>query len=155
MKKHFLIFSISFLFLLTLLAFSQQKTSTLLPSSSSQKCLIGIIDLQKAIINHPKAKESMETLKNFQEERQKDLDSKTKGKELTDEERKQITELVSKYEEEIQELDRKLTEKLLEDVKTAAEKVAKKKGLIIVIEKEAVFYGGVDITEEVIQEMQK
>jgi outer membrane protein len=117
--------------------------------------LIGTVDIQEAILKHPKAEESLNTLREFQAERQKDLDAKTKGKELTDEEKKQISELISKYEEEIENKDKELTAKLFEEIKLAIEKVAKRRGLILVVEKQSVFYGGIDITEEVIAELNK
>jgi outer membrane protein len=157
-KKLTLIFSTLILIILSIVAFSQQKTTTTPQTSQSlttQKCLIGVIDIQKAIVNHPKAEESMEILKNFQEERQQDLDSKTKNKELTAEEKEQINSLVSKYEKEIQDKDAELTNKLFESIKGAIEKVAKKKGLTVVLDKQSVFYGGVDITDEVIEELKK
>lgn len=163
-KKFTLIFSTLTLFIISIVAFSQQKTTTTPQTSQSlttQKCLIGVIDIQKAIVNHPKAEESMEIfkkfreemLKKFQEERQQYLDSKTKGIEMTPEKIEQI--LVDKYEGAIQEKDTELTNKLLEDVKKAIEKVAKKKGLAVVLDKQSVFYGGVDITDEVIEELKK
>ncbi|PIU66028.1 MAG: hypothetical protein COS84_06190 [Armatimonadetes bacterium CG07_land_8_20_14_0_80_40_9] len=124
------------------------------PSKQVPKSSIGYIDMQKALASHPGAEKAMETLKSFQEERQKDLDAKIKGKELTEEEQKQITLLAQRYEGEIRKKDNELTLEILKDIKATIEKVAKGESLTVVLDQEAVFYGGVDITDLVIKELE-
>lgn len=124
-------------------------------AAQAPKSSIGCIDMQRALASHPGAEKAMETLKSFQEERQKDLDAKIKGKELTEEEQKQITLLAQRYEGEIKKKDSELTLEILKDIKATIKKVAEEKSLTVVLDQEAVFYGGVDITDLVIKELEK
>ncbi|MCD8391759.1 MAG: OmpH family outer membrane protein, partial [Cloacibacillus porcorum] len=49
----------------------------------------------------------------------------------------------------------KLMEPLFKDINLAIRTVANQKKLTVVVDKEAVFYGGIDITDAVIAELKK
>lgn len=122
---------------------------------TSPQSTIGYVDLQKALTSHPQAEAAIEILKKFQEEREEDLQAKVKGKELSPEERQKVNLLAQKYEQEIAEKDAELTRMLIKDIQKMAEKVAKNLNLTIILDRQAVVYGGVDITEDVIEKLKE
>lgn len=150
MKKNIVVVSIFLLLFLNYTGiFSQTRPI------KSTVLLIGYIDLQKVLFSHPSAATSMGELQKFQGERQRDLDEKIRGKDLSPDEKEKIADLAKKYEQEIAEKDNELTSKILSDVETVVEKIAKKLNISVVLEKQAIFFGGIDITEEVMKEISK
>lgn len=122
--------------------------------SSKPALPIGYLDMQKALFSHPKSKESKEALQKFFEERQKDVDSKFGNtKNLTDEEKQQAKTLMDKYEQEIAEKDKELTDKLMADIQASMKKICQQKNLSVVLDKQVVLYGGTDITDDVIKDI--
>lgn len=122
---------------------------------TSPQSTVGYIDLQKALTSHPQAKEAMEILRKFKKEREEDIQTKIKGKELSSEERQKITTLAQKYEQEIADKDVELTTMLLKDIQKMAGKIAKSLNLTVVLDQQVVVYGGVDITDMVIEKLKK
>lgn len=114
---------------------------------------VGAIDMPKALFSHPKSKGAKEALQKFFEERQKDVDSKFGTKNLTDEEKKQAQTLMSKYEQEIAQKDKELTEQLLADIQVSMKKIAAQKNLTVILDKTVVLYGGTDVTEDIIKDL--
>ena len=98
-----------------------------------------------------------------------ELQTLNQTKELTDEQKKRMSELTAltkksgeNFEarqkalaEQIETADAANSEKILNEVKAACEKVAKNKKLTLVIEKSSVFFGGTDITNDVINALPK
>lgn len=115
---------------------------------------VGYLDMQKALFSHPKSKDAKEALQKFFEERQKDIDSKFgSNKNLTEEEQQQAKTLMSKYEQEIAEKDKELTDKLMADIQASMKKISQQKGLAVILDKQVVLYGGTDITDDVIKDI--
>lgn len=115
---------------------------------------VGYVDMPKALFSHPKSKDAKEALKKFFEERQKDVDSKFgSNKNLSEEEKQQAQSLMTKYEQEIAEKDKELTEKLVEDIQASMKKIAGQKKLSVIMDKQVVLWGGVDITEDLIKDI--
>ena len=115
---------------------------------------VGAIDMPKALFSHPKSKGAKEALQKFFEERQKDVDSKFgANKNLTEEEKKQAQTLMSKYEQEIAQKDKELTEQLLADIQVSMKKIATQKNLTVILDKTVVLYGGTDVTEDIIKDL--
>lgn len=115
---------------------------------------VGYVDMQKTLFSHPKSKDAKEALQKFFEERQKDIDSKFgSNKSLSEEEKQQAQTLMSKYEQEIAEKDKELTEKLVADIHASMKKIADQKKLSVILDKQVVLWGGVDITEDVIKDI--
>ena len=77
-----------------------------------------------------------------------EFDQKSKDMNATEKDRyyKQLQERLTNKEKE-------LMDPLMKDIEAAIKKVADKKGLTVVVDKNAVIYGGVDITDEVIKKM--
>lgn len=114
---------------------------------------LGYIKLQEALLKHPNAKSSFAELQKFKSEREKDIQLKIQGKKLSDKEKEQINALAQKYEQEIQEKDNQLTKVLFADIQAAIKEVAASKGLAVVVDAQAILYGGVDITQDVIDKL--
>ncbi|MPN27379.1 hypothetical protein SDC9_174810 [bioreactor metagenome] len=51
--------------------------------------------------------------------------------------------------------EQRLMEPLFKEAQMAVRTVAKVKGITVVIEKSAVYFGGIDITDDVVQELKK
>lgn len=122
-------------------------------SNSTDSGTIGFVKLQEALMKHPNAKTSFDELQKFKSEREKDIQLKIQGKKLTDKEKEQINALAQKYEQEIQEKDNQLTKVLFADIQSAIKEVATSKGLSVVVDAQAILYGGVDITQDVIDKL--
>ncbi len=108
--------------------------------------VIGYVNMEKLFINHP-AKASSEVELNQEAQRlQKKLE--TEAKNMTKEERQQ---LLQRYQEELNGLEKELVEKVMDDINKKIRKVAKEKEISVVVDKQAVFYGGYDLTEDVLE----
>lgn len=139
---------------------------------------IGIIDVQKVMQNSPQAKAATKTLqKKFAAQQTKIMDKQNKLKQMiaklnrdgsimrdSDKQqlkdkitaaRKEFTTLTQNYEQQAMQAQQQLMQKTAEQVNNIAEKIAKQKGLSMVIVSQAVVYPGnaQDITSQVISKM--
>ena len=113
--------------------------------------VIGTISTQKIMFQHPKFEQVQKQLKDISGKMQKDAQSAI-DQEKDDKKKAQI------YQQKRQELaqqEQKLMQPLFQDINIAIRTVANQKKLTVVVDKEAVFYGGIDITDEVIAELKK
>lgn len=129
---------------------------------------IGYIDTQIVIQKYPetaKTQAYLETKKvdmqKILDEAKKQIESKEaeiekKGANATDKEKQELEEdkaaFKDKYEEMQQSLDQvqyAMFEKLKSDINMAIKEVAKEKKMDIVLDKQVVYYGGTDITDDV------
>lgn len=111
-------------------------------------------------------------IKNYTDENNKrydELQQLNQTKELSDEQKARLTELnnyAKKSGENFENREKVLsdnfgnletanTDTIINAIKSACEKVAKSKKIDIVVEKTAVFYGGIDITKDVIAQLPK
>jgi len=110
------------------------------------KTKIGVIDLEQVVAKSAVAKKYQEQLSN-------------KGKELTQKLQKSKATGEAKEKEQQQayneflQTKQGLEEKLDQDIKKAVEAMAKEKNLSAVLYKKDVRYGGVELTEEIIQKL--
>lgn len=79
-------------------------------------------------------------------------DFREKAEKLTNEERQKLYEETTK---KLQARQKELLEPVIAEMKTAAQKVADKKGLAIIVDRSAVAFGGCEITDEVVKELKK
>ncbi len=112
---------------------------------------IGIVDQREVITANPSlALDYQNKRKTIADEMQKDFDTKSQG--MSDEDKQKL------FSDMQQQFNQKMTsiEKDMEDQVTGAVKsVASKKGLSLVVDKSVVIYGGVDITKEVTDALNK
>lgn len=134
---------------------------------------IGYVDIQKALDSHPDAEKANKEfqefknkdLKDFQEKEQTALDEKLKKKfgnrdieSLPKEEQMEAYKIFTEANEKFKKLaEKKLNDKydsliapLLSDLEKAIKDIGKKKNLTVILDKNVVLYGGIDITSEVI-----
>ena len=112
---------------------------------------IGVIDPQKVLFQHPKFEQAQRQIKTVVEKKQaeaKDAIDKTSD----NNEKQRIFE--TKRQEAARE-EQKIMEPIFKDLDLAIRTVAKAKGVTVVLDKTQVFFGGADITEDVIQELKK
>ena len=121
-------------------------TASAAPSSN-----IGVVDQQQVITANPSiASEYQQKMQELAQSMQKDFDEKTAG--MSDEEKQPIyVEMQQQFNEKRVAIEKEMQEKVNKAVKS----VADKKGLSLVVEKNAVIYGGVDITKDVTDSMLK
>ena len=124
---------------------------------------IGFVDVQKVFKVYSESgvfndfeKKQKEAQEKFEYHQKKIADAKSSGK--SDD---QIQRLIKSMEEELEpqqkalfELNQRLKEKLKRDIITASVAAAKKFGIDVVIDKQAVFHGGFDLTEFVIRDLE-
>jgi outer membrane protein len=84
---------------------------------------------------------------------QKQQEAKTAIDQVTDNQQKQQIFETKRQEAAMEE--QKLMGPLFKDIDLAIRTIAKAKGITIVLDKGQVFFGGTDITEDVIQELKK
>lgn len=131
--------------LLTLLLFS----AVLLGGCSSGNTAIGVFDVNKVMTESPKIKQFQEQLN-------------TKGKELSDKLEKEKAGISEQEFQKRQEAayaeflkgKQELETQVDTSIKQAIEQVAKEKKLGVVLYKNGVAQGGVDITDDVVKKMQ-
>ncbi|GIW23199.1 MAG: hypothetical protein KatS3mg068_2206 [Candidatus Sericytochromatia bacterium] len=143
--------------------------------NSFAKDIVGIVDTRKVFENSSLALEYSKVQKEIQDlqeaYKKKTLDNtkkleEAKNKKLSEQELSKLQEQFSKELEnerknadELYEKKRidfeKLTEQFKTDMQKAIEDVAKEKQLQVIVEKQAVLFGGTDITEDVIKKLNK
>lgn len=112
---------------------------------------IGVIDPQKILFQHPKFQQTQAQIKAMVEKKQNEAKTAI-DKEKDDKVKQQIFD--TKRSEAASE-EKKLMDPLFKDIDLAIRTVAKAKNITVVVDKGVVFYGGIDITDDVIQELKK
>lgn len=106
---------------------------------------VGVVDYLYLINQHPDTAKANEALKAEQEAAKKEFVDKSAG--LSDTDKQNLDrQLGQRVEQKRQEL----LKPILDQINAAIKGVADAKGLSIVITKQEVVYGGVDITQEVL-----
>ena len=117
------------------------------PTSESA---IGVVNYQIVLRQSPEIPKMQAAMKAFVDETQKDFTEKSAAM-TNDAEKKRYFD---QCQERIQAKERELMEPILQSVEAQIKKIADKKGLKVVVEKTAVVFGGVDITDEVAKALQ-
>ncbi|MBO8153607.1 OmpH family outer membrane protein [Thermovirga sp.] len=112
---------------------------------------IGVLDPQKVLFQHPKFAQVQKEIKAMMQKKQ--AEAKAAIEKATDDKEKQKIFSTKRQEAAMQE--QKLMQPLFKDIDLAIRTVAKTKGITIVLDKAQVFFGGIDITEDVIQNLKK
>ncbi|MCE5201273.1 MAG: OmpH family outer membrane protein [Synergistaceae bacterium] len=113
--------------------------------------VIGCVSPQKIMFQHPKFQQVQKQIKDMADSKQKETKAAI-DKESDDKKKSQI------YQTKRQELakeEAKLMEPIFKDINLAIRTVANAKKITVVVDKDAVFYGGIDITDAVIAELKR
>lgn len=124
------------------IAITQTQTGFAAPANSS----IGVIDVRKAMAAHPDAANVETTMKAEIEAAQKEFEDKAKG--LSEQEKQRY---FGQLQQRVAQKEASLINDVAQKVEAVVEKVAKAKGLSVVVVKDTVIYGGTDITDDVIK----
>lgn len=111
---------------------------------------IGTINSQEIISKHPKFKAAADQLQQIG--RQKESEAKAAADKETDPSKK--AQAVQAKRMELAQEEERLMGPIFKDCETAVRTVAKAKKITVVLEKASVYFGGMDITADVIQHMQ-
>lgn len=113
-----------------------------------QSFTIGYVDMQKALDSHPRRSASEKALQEFLQAKQREFQQRSQGLNAVqrqDLDRQLQQQFVEKREELLGGLDK--------DIRAAVEKVAKDRGISIVLERSVVLYGGIDLTDSVVSQL--
>lgn len=113
--------------------------------------VIGVVEFQRCVASHPKAKSVQGQM--MTASKKKEGEAKAAFDKATSDEKKY--EAVQQKRMELAKEERGLMEPLLKDVDLAIRKVAQAKKITVVLEKDATFAGGIDITNDVIAALKK
>jgi outer membrane protein len=125
--------------------------SFLAANMASAADVMGCVDPQKIMFQHPKFAQVQKQVKDIMAKKQQE--AKTAIDKETDDKKK--AQLFQTKRQEAANEERKLMEPLFKDINLAIRKVATAKKITVVVDKSAVFYGGTDITQDVITELKK
>ena len=112
---------------------------------------IGVIDSQMVVTQHPKFEAAMKELQTIS--RKKEEEARAAAEKEPDETRK--AQLIREKRMELARDEQRLMEPIIQEAQLAVRTVAKNKGLTVILEKASVYVGGIDITEDVIQQVKK
>ena len=112
---------------------------------------VGIVDRGEILNNHPRLEEARRQLANLA--RQKENEAKAAADKETDTTKK--AQAVQAKRMELAQEEQKLMAPIYRDCEQAVREVAVKKKLTLVLDKFVVLIGGVDITQDVIQQLAK
>jgi len=112
---------------------------------------VGGIDPQSVLFQHPKYEQILRQIRNIADQKQNE--ARVAIDREPDDEKK--AELFRRMRMEIAEEEQKLMQPLFREIDMAVRTVAIAKRITVVVDKTAIFYGGIDITEDVVQELRK
>ena len=118
-------------------------------SEASAADTIGIIDSQGIISKHPSFEEAAKKLQQIG--KQKESEAKAAADKETDPAKK--AQVVQAKRMELAKAEQELMEPIFKACQEAVRVVAKNKNVTLVLEKGSVYFGGMDITEDVIQQL--
>jgi outer membrane protein len=112
---------------------------------------IGVIEPQKVLFQHPKMAQVQKQVQAVVQKKQ----AEAKAAIDKEQDNKKKAEIYQTKRNEAATEEQKLMAPLFKDIDLAIRSIAKAKGLTIVLDKAQVFMGGLDITDDVIQELKK
>jgi outer membrane protein len=152
-KKHIKIFSvvIAAVFVGSVVALALTQMGGLTGgTASAASSSIGVVDFNQVMGQSTDVQDANTKFQLAVQEAQNDFESKTAG--MSDEEK---GALYQQAQEKLMQKRQQLFEPIQKKVEAEVKSVAEAKGLSVVIAKEAVVYGGQDITQDVIRKMAK
>ena len=112
---------------------------------------IGVIDSQKIVFQHPK----FEGITKQMQQISKTKETEMKAAVDSEKDQDKKAEIYQAKRRELAQEEQRLMQPLFQEAQIAVRTVAKLKNITVVIEKGAVYFGGIDITDDVIQELKK
>ncbi len=119
-------------------------------SAAAKESAIGVVNYQMLVSQSPELTNVRTAMQNEIATAQKDFDEKSKT--MSDAEKQRY---YKQLQERIGNKERELMDPVLKNIELQIQKIADKKGLSVVVHKDTVVFGGVDITDDVVRAMQK
>lgn len=141
---------IAVLFLVGCFAFSMNQSgfgSTSVAEAAANSA-IGVVDFQRLVTSAPNIDNVRTTMKNEVAAAEKDFANKAKS--MSEQEKQNFGK---QLQTRLMNRENELMTPVLNSINAAIKSVANKKGLSVVVHKNVVVLGGVDITEEVVKAM--
>ncbi len=111
-----------------------------------QSAAIGYVDMQRALDAHPGKASAEAALRDYAQAQIADAQAKMKSMTAA-----QRQDLQRQVDQDIFKKRAELLGGLDKDIRDAIQKVAKQQGVSIVLSREVVLYGGVDLTDQVVK----
>ena len=118
-------------------------------AAATSESAIGVVNYQAVVSQSPELAVMQKTMQAEVETAKKDFE--TNSASMNDAEKQRYYQ---QLQERLANKQNELMEPVLKKAELAIQKVADKKGLSVVVEKSTVVFGGVDITEEVVKNLQ-
>jgi len=109
---------------------------------------IGYVDMQRALEGHPKKAAQEEALNQYARVKMTEARQQAQGKTPAEQQRIQRSTT-----EEVLRRQRELFQGLDKDIRSAVDKVGRAAGVLVVLDRSVVLYGGTDLTDQVIKEL--
>ncbi len=129
------------------ISLSQSSIGHAAPANNSA---VGVVNYQLVVVSHPELANVKASMQTEVETVKKEFEEKSKA--MSDQEKQRY---YAQLQERLGQKERELMTPVLDKVTAAIKKVADAKGLTIVVDKQTVIYGGVDITDEVVKSLSK
>lgn len=113
--------------------------------------VIGSIDPNKVLFQHPKFEQVQKQVRTIQTK--KEQEARTAIEKESNDQKKQ--EIFNTKRREMATEEQKLVQPIYKDIEIAIRTVAQAKKITVVVDKTAVFFGGLDITDDVVTELKK
>lgn len=138
--------SIVAFFVLSIVGIAMSQNEQLQVAGAAPASSVGVVDWQALMAQHPDMVTAEAELKAAAEEAQKNFDEKSAT--MNDKEKQ---DYYVQLQQSLGVKQQSLLEPIMKKVEEAIQKVADKKGLSVVVEKNQVVYGGQDITADVVK----
>lgn len=112
---------------------------------------IGCVEFQKCLMQHPKFAQVQNQMRSASEKKQQE--ARTAIEAAKDDKSK--SEIFQKKRGELAQEERNLIQPIYKEIDLAIRTIAKNKNITVVLEKDATFTGGIDITQDVIGQLKK
>ena len=119
-------------------------------ASASGNGNVGTGDYRQVMAQHPQLQSANSELQQAVSDAQKEFEEKSKN--MSDQEK---SDYYQQTQQRLQQKQQELIEPIQKSVEESVKSVADAKGLTVVIDKNAVVYGGTDITQDVIKKISK
>jgi outer membrane protein len=136
-------------FIFALFAAAWAYTGAFAAAAPEEK--VGAIEPQRVLFQHPKYEQTLKQIKNIADQKQNE--AKVAIDKESDNNKK--AEIFQNMRRTIAEEEQKLMQPLFKEIDLAVRTVATAKKITVVVDKTTVFYGALDITDDVVQELKK
>jgi Skp family chaperone for outer membrane proteins len=136
-----------------------------LPAEARDISTIGYINVTQVFKDYKESKKAQDELEKKEKDFKKEFEKKqeeleqaqAKGKSRSEIEdlRKKLEDDLSPKRDQLLALNERLTQKIQQDIVKAVERVAKRTGIEVVVDKQVIITGGMDLTDMVVSELNK